>query len=207
MRTASVRCRSVAWSTFDVSVQSGRFGLCLPAESVVCALQSTAQSMLEHVMASMVHESRPYPRRLAGCSITGSGVVVRLGNGSFAFIGRDGLTGSTGFAVLRPYESNDREVVWCAATSRDNIDRLAHLADGGAYPAVRPRAVTGTLAASADLPVRRAFSSMTTLWIERIEHNRRECHALATMRDALLPKLVSGELQVENAAGFLEGVS
>ena len=125
--------------------------------------------------------------------------TVRPGNGSFAFIGRDGLTGSTGFAVLRPYESNDREVVWCAATSRDNIDRLAHLADGGAYPAVRPQAVTGTPVVLADLPVRRAFSSMTTPWIERIEHNRRESRKLASLRNTLLPVLVSGKLRISSS--------
>ena len=125
--------------------------------------------------------------------------TVRPGNGSFAFIGRDGLTGSTGFAVLRPYESNDREVVWCAATSRDNIDRLAHLADGGAYPAIRPQAVTGTPVVLADLPVRRAFSSMTTPWLDRIEHNRRESRKLASLRNTLLPVLVSGKLRIPSS--------
>ena len=70
--------------------------------------------------------------------------TVRPGNGSFSLVGRDGLTGSTGFAVLRPKTPSDAEArLGGAATSQDNIDRLAHLADGGAYPAVRPEAVCG----------------------------------------------------------------
>ena len=122
--------------------------------------------------------------------------TVRPGNGSFALIGRDGLTGSTGFAVLRPKAVDDREIVWCAATSRDNIDRLAHLADGGAYPAVRPQIVTGTPVALADFPVKRAFSAMVAPWLDRIEYNRRESRKLASLRNTLLPVLVSGELRM-----------
>ena len=125
--------------------------------------------------------------------------TVRPANGSYALIGSDGLTGSTGFAVLRPKSSNDCATVWCAATSRLNINRLAHLADGGAYPAVRPKAVARTPIVLADLPVRQAFSSITTPSIEGIENNRRESHTLATMRDTLLPKLVSGKLRIKEA--------
>ena len=45
--------------------------------------------------------------------------TVRPGNGSYALIDEEGLTGSTGFAVLRPLAPSDREVVWCAGTSDD----------------------------------------------------------------------------------------
>ncbi len=129
----------------------------------------------------------------SGDTIVGT---VRPGNRSFTLIDRDGLTGSTGFAVLRPKASNDREIVWCAATSRDNLDRLAHLADGGAYPAVRPRAVAETSVVLANVPARGAFSSMTAPWFDLIENNKRESRRLALLRDTLLPKLVSGWLRV-----------
>ena len=87
--------------------------------------------------------------------------TVRPGNGSFALIDEDGLTGSTGFAVLRPRRIRDRELVWCAATSSDGIDRLAHLADGGAYPAVRPDAVMTAPIVLAGDGAREAFASST----------------------------------------------
>ena len=82
-----------------------------------------------HCWADAPSRARRVLRR--GDTIVGT---VRHGNGSFALIDRDDLTGSTGFAVLRPTDPITREIVWCAATSHDAIDRLAHLADGGAYP-------------------------------------------------------------------------
>ena len=125
--------------------------------------------------------------------------TVRPGNGSFALIGTNGLTGSTGFAVLRPQKTFDRELVWCAATSLDNIERLAHLADGGAYPAVRPNAVLATPIVLANRCVRKAFAKFTGVILDRIEEYKYESRALAGMRDTLLPKLVSGQIQANVA--------
>ena len=122
--------------------------------------------------------------------------TVRPGNGSFALIDEEGLTGSTGFAVLRPNDVADRELVWCAGTSPANIARLAHIADGGAYPAVRPGAVLATPVVLADVATRGAVSMLAGPLLDKIEANRRESRALAALRDSLLPKLVSGELRV-----------
>ena len=121
--------------------------------------------------------------------------TVRPGNGSFSLIDQNGLTGSTGFAVLRPREIFDRELIWCATTSSDNIDRLAHLADGGAYPAVRPSAVLATPVALADCAVRKAFAASACALLDRSEATKRESRTITALRDTLLPKLVSGELR------------
>lgn len=125
--------------------------------------------------------------------------TVRPGNGSYAFVSADGLTGSTGFAVLRPTRDIYREAVYLAATSKDNIDRLAHLADGGAYPAVRPELVAATELVSASGGVLAAFSSTTGGLIDRAEANKRENRTLAATRDFLLPKLMSGQVRVNDA--------
>ena len=126
--------------------------------------------------------------------------TVRPGNESYALIGGDGLTASTGFAVLRPRTSNDREIVWCAATSRGNIERLAHLAGGSAYPAVRPSTVAETRIVLSEASVRKGFSSITAGWFDRIENNKRTSRKLAGLRDALLAPLVSGKLRVLQTA-------
>ena len=133
--------------------------------------------------------------------------TVRPGNGSFALIDRDDLTGSTGFAVLRPTEPIEREIVWCAATSADAIDRLAHLADGGAYPAVSPKAVLDIAVALPNERIRLAFSSVAAPLLNRLKANQREARILGTLRDTLLPKIVSGELRVnglEQASGSVD---
>ena len=126
--------------------------------------------------------------------------TVRPGNGSFSLVGRNGLTGSTGFAVLRPLRHWFRELVYLAATDPDNIERLTHRADGGAYPAVRPEVVAesqvvtpneGTISLD-------HFSNAIRPLLDKMEKNRAEIRMLATLRDELLPSLISGEL---NPAG------
>ncbi|WP_158212796.1 restriction endonuclease subunit S [Paracoccus yeei] len=132
----------------------------------------------------------------AGDTIVGT---VRPGNGSFCYIGEDSLTGSTGFAALRPKNLRDKAFVWCAATSPENIDRLAHLADGGAYPAVRPEAVAATGIVIPPADVLNAFRSAVSANLDLMEANRAESRTLAQTRDLLLPRLMSGELRVAEA--------
>lgn len=109
------------------------------------------------------------------------------------------MTGSTGFAVMRPNNPRDRGFVWCAATSPENIERLAHLADGGAYPAVRPDAVAATETVIPDATVLAAFETIISPHLDMIEANKRESRTLARTRDLLLPRLMSGELRVSEA--------
>ena len=168
-----------------------------PDEVAYVDLANTKWGRIETVE---VHSWSTAPSRARRVLRPGDTIVgtVRPGNGSYALIGDEGLTGSTGFAVLRPRTSNAREIVWCAATCRTNIDRLAHLADGGAYPAIRPHAVAQTRIVLSDISVRRAFSSLTAGWFDRMENDKRASRKLAALRDALLAPLVSGEFRVRH---------
>jgi type I restriction enzyme S subunit len=132
--------------------------------------------------------------------------TVRPGNRSFALIGRDGITGSTGFAVLRPKHAGYREFLYLAATADDAIAFLAHRADGAAYPAVRPDVVVGVPIVWASHSVLLAFSGLVAPLIDRTIANRAEAQTLAATRDLLLPRLMSGELRVKDAERFLERV-
>jgi type I restriction enzyme S subunit len=127
--------------------------------------------------------------------------TVRPGNGSFAFISENGLTGSTGFAVLRPIESAYTEFLYLAATAPENIERLAHIADGGAYPAVRPEVVALQRIVLPSKGVLSCFSKMCAPLFRLMSEKERESTSLTAMRDSLLPKLISGELRVNNTAG------
>ena len=137
--------------------------------------------------------------------------TVRPGNGSFALVGVEGLTGSTGFAVLRPSRKEFREAVYLAATAPETIERLAHLADGAAYPAVRPDVVmaqplvvpsAGCLTACLT-----AFSLLTAPLLDRARSNRTESGCLSTLRDLLLPKLMSGEMRLRDAEKLVNQVA
>jgi type I restriction enzyme S subunit len=140
----------------------------------------------------------------AGDTIIGT---VRPGNGSYAFIAKEGLTGSTGFAVLRPKKFVFTEFAYCAATAPENIERLSHLADGAAYPAVRPNVVADTGIVVPPLPVLQAFSEICGPFVRCIEINKQESVNLAAIRDALLPKLISGEIRVKDAERFVQRVA
>ena len=134
----------------------------------------------------------------SGDTIVGT---VRPGNGSYSLIGYDDLTGSTGFAVLRPLHPRFRELVYLSATAPDNIERLAHRADGAAYPAVRPEIASETEVAipAAETRVMDWFSRTVGPILDKMESAKGESRALAAQRDVLLPKLVSGELRVVEA--------
>jgi type I restriction enzyme S subunit len=130
--------------------------------------------------------------------------TVRPGNRSFALIGRDGITGSTGFAVLRPKHAGYREFLYLAATADDAIAFLAHRADGAAYPAVRPDVVVGVPIVWASHSVLLAFSGLVAPLIDRTIANRAEAQTLAATRDLLLPRLMSGALRVKDAEQAVE---
>ncbi|TXE59621.1 hypothetical protein FOT57_04695 [Serratia ureilytica] len=140
--------------------------------------------------------------------------TVRPGNGSYAYISKTGLTGSTGFAVLTPKNRIFSEYIYLCATSNESIERLAHLADGGAYPAVNADVVLSTQCV---LPVEREtieallkmFSSRTEVFFSYRANNLDQDEVLASTRGTLLPKLLSGEItlpEAEQAVSEVENV-
>lgn len=130
--------------------------------------------------------------------------TVRPGNGSYALISDEGLTGSTGFAALRPLQREYSEFVYLAVTARENIERLSNLADGGAYPAVRPEIVSATQVPRIGQELVNEFSQQVSPMLAGIAENERESRSLAALRDTLLPKLISGGLRVKDAEVFLK---
>jgi type I restriction enzyme S subunit len=132
--------------------------------------------------------------------------TVRPGNGSYCLIGEDGITGSTGFAVLRPKARVDDAFVYLGSCSKDNIDRLAHLTDGGAYPAVRPELVAQTPVVIPSRQVLDHFSSYVSPLFANAGERERESKVLCHLRDTLLPKLISGEFRIPDAEKMLEEV-
>ncbi|UOA26043.1 restriction endonuclease subunit S [Pseudosulfitobacter sp. DSM 107133] len=133
--------------------------------------------------------------------------TVRPGNGSYSYIGKVGLTGSTGFAVLRPTDTADVALVYLSATDTDTIDALANLADGGAYPAVRPDVVASQPVVLSSHDVRTAFQELVAPLIGMIEASKAQSQTLAYLRDTLLPKLMSGEIRVGEAREHIEEVA
>ena len=134
--------------------------------------------------------------------------TVRPGNRSFAFIHQpaSNLTASTGFAVLRPRKIENTEFVYLAATQDSSIEHLAHVADGGAYPAVRPEVVAGIKCVLAGSPIMQTFHDATAPLLASVAENQQQAQTLATLRDTLLPRLISGQLRLPEAEAMIEHV-
>ena len=81
-------------------------------------------------------------------------------------------------------------------------------ADGGAYPAVRPEVIGAMQVALPNEPkILDAFHCICGPLFEQAEANRTPSRTLATLRDTLLPKLLSGELSVAGIESRLEAVT
>ena len=138
-----------------------------------------------------------------GDSIIGT---VRPGNRSFAYIYQtlNNLTGSTGFAVLRPNAIRNREFVFIAATQDTSIDHLAHVADGGAYPAVRPEVVADIQTIIPNGKAIEAFHEAVEPIFAKVGENHFQAQTLSSIRDTLLPRLISGQLRLPEAEEIIE---
>lgn len=170
----------------------------LPASVNYVDLANTKNGAIIEVQAMEGPNIPSRARRIleSGDTIVGT---VRPGNRSFALVGEAGLTGSTGFAVLHPKKDFLREYVYLAATADANIERLTHLADGGAYPAVRPELVVSDSLPIPNDELLRAFHRISSSMFNQILGGRRANQNLTKLRDTLLPKLLSGELSVTEA--------
>lgn len=132
--------------------------------------------------------------------------TVRPGNLSYGYIGSDepGLTGSTGFALLRPTESWVAEFVYCSASHKDNIERLVRLADGAAYPAVNPEVVHQQEVVIPSEATLKAFHNKAEPLFTCLENNNSLMLSLVSLRDLLIPRLVSGKMLAEEVAALVE---
>ena len=169
-------------------------------------LANTKRGAIESTQRSRWQDAPSRARRILrpGDTIIGT---VRPGNGSYALIAAHGLTGSTGFAVLRPRQCHHTAFVFLAATAPENIERLSHLADGAAYPAIRPDVVGSTLAAVPDDALMAVFSELASPVLDQIESNKTQNEALAQVRKLLLPKLISGEIRASQAERAIKAVT
>ena len=132
--------------------------------------------------------------------------TVRPGNRSFGFIAtaQNHLIGSTGFAVLSPKQHWMTAFTYLCATRDESIDRLASLADGGAYPAVRPDVVASTPCTLPPDEVMKVFDGAARPLLDAIGANSEQAQTLSTLSDTLLPRLISGQLRLPEAQAATE---
>lgn len=107
--------------------------------------------------------------------------------------GLRGKTGSHGFLTY--------------FATRELVTSLQQHAHGSVFDTITQETLAGVSLASPPTALINAFESRVEPAMERIRANLLCSRTLATLRDTLLPKLISGQLRIEDDAYFLEGVS
>ncbi|WP_448735451.1 restriction endonuclease subunit S [Agrobacterium sp. 22-223-1] len=107
---------------------------------------------------------------------------VAINQGMAGIVGK-GL--STGFAWL-----------WCDA----NIDRFLAVAGGSTFPEISKGTLRKLPMVVPNVEVSEAFAACVDPIVERLVELERENDRLASLRDTLLPRLISGELRIKGGA-------
>lgn len=123
--------------------------------------------------------------------------MVRPANRSFAYVDRDGLTGSTGFVVISAKNKNTSSFIYQKLTSDGVVEDLIRIADGAAYPAIKPDDISELMTVVPNKYILDLFEKTIDGYRERVAHNLNNNEQLANLRDTLLPKLISGELSLD----------
>ena len=139
--------------------------------------------------------------RITPCLENGKTAIV-----DFLEDGENGR-GSTEFIVLGPKPPLSMPFIYCLAR---NTDFRAHAIQAITGTSGRQRVDTGCFnnywLAIPPKPVAERFDHKVEPWFQMMRANDDESHALVTIRDALLPKLLSGEIRVRDAEKFVEAV-
>lgn len=109
---------------------------------------------------------------------------------------------STGFAVLSPTRVGPA-FLYQSVTQPEFVDYLVSNADGSAYPAVRADHFAAAQLSVPSSPLLDAFDNLAMPMRDWIAAAVRESSMLAELRDLLLPKLLSGEVRMNDAERFL----
>lgn len=104
---------------------------------------------------------------------------------------------STEFVTLTPRSECPRDVLFAIVSSRPFCERLAELATGtsGSHQRARAEDLIQVPFAFPPRSVATSFSRLASPLFDRIEANLSESQILTTLRDALLPKLLSGTVR------------
>ncbi len=116
----------------------------------------------------------------------------------------DGTTRTTAF-VLHPRQADDFAFATLQLHHPDTIDFATRHSTGSTIPyAVWTNSLDTMPIVAPPQDVRKAFNHLVRAILVSIPEPYFENRTLATLRDTLLPKLMSGELRVKDAERFVE---
>ena len=111
--------------------------------------------------------------------------------------------GSTEYIVMRPMSPLPNEFAYCLARSaRFREFAIQNMTGTSGRQCVPAKALSQFLLPSPPEPIAARFGTVVQPLFARASEAVSESRTLAALRDALLPKLVSGEMRVSNAESF-----
>ena len=124
--------------------------------------------------------------------------TVRPDRGSYFLCLEPGpnLIASTGFAVVTP-KIVPWSFLYLALTQKDIGEYLGRMADGGAYPSIRPDVIGNldVIISTEEILIR--FDSIVSRLLMQCHNLQQQNMVLENIRDTLLPLLISGDIQVD----------
>jgi type I restriction enzyme, S subunit len=124
--------------------------------------------------------------------------TVRPNRGSYflAIHPDSNLIASTGFAVFTPTKV-PFSFLYCLLTSDEQIEYYGRMADGAAYPAINPAVIMDIDFVIPSDEVLEMYNNVVENFYDRINDNLDENKTLTQIRDSLLPKLMTGKIEIK----------
>lgn len=132
---------------------------------------------------------------------TGTTVISARGTvGRLALLGKPMAVNQSCYGIRPKHGTGDYFTYFCL---RDKVDELSQSTHGTVFDTITRGTFKVVDVVIPTDSVTRKFDEAVSPFLGRILSNLLECKTLAALRDALLPKLISGEIRVKDAGKFI----
>ena len=113
---------------------------------------------------------------------------------------------STEFLPFIPNGPATKAFVYCLLSAPDFSSSLCQLVTGtsNSHQRIKPDGVLSLPATIPPTEIASEFDAVASLLFARLRANRQQAQTLATLRDTLLPRLISGQLRLPEAEALIE---
>lgn len=96
--------------------------------------------------------------------------------------------------------------IYCFLNQKTTIDYIVNIAEGSAQPNISADSIMATQLVKPSDELINIFNDTVDSNLSKMLINREECLTLEELRDTLLPKLMSGELRIPDAAALVDEI-
>ncbi len=121
----------------------------------------------------------------------------------------DNAVCSTEFLVFVPADGASKEQVYCTFIAGSFQSSLLQLVTGtsNSHQRVKPDTVSALPMVIPSSDIQKVFEAVAKPLFARVGHNRQKAQTLTTLRDTLLPRLISGQLRLNQAQEIMDEVT